>query len=310
MRDKIWMVLAAFAVVVIVIVVIKNYNFAADEKVFSVDDYYMAREFGDRSSSERELYQQMTGARTSSCPATVLSSTDGGTTRVSLYTAGNAWVNTCFFIPNVYVGLDANLVNPRVALWDTGDGENVPLTELLNLSPTSGAVISGGERRIDDLFNTSIFDEFQYVEIIAPFTFTFDNVNTNCIDVNGNETISIVNSEGNIRITFSNTANWFCAGPVKDKIQNGTEVSTDGTVVARMVDWSLHGKGSVNTGGSVSKYPHATISGNTANAAIRGGNAGYIIGYAHKDTTFKIEYLNNGSWTTISLKHWLYPESN
>ena len=310
--DKLGMVLSFVAVIIICIVVGRNYNFDASEKVYAVDEYYTAKEFGDRSTSEKELYAQMTGAKTSSCPVTTLSSTENGTLRISIYTQHNNWVNNNFFVPNNYLGLDSSLVNPRVALWDTSDGENRPLTDLLGLNTASSAITTSGDQKINDLFTENLFAGVDYIEIVSPFTFTFDNVNTNSINTDGYETIAIINSTGNIRITFSNVANWFCAGsPSSGEYQSGTVVNNDGTVSARVIPWYKHGNGEEydSVTNTVQKFPHTTIIGNTANASVRGGSAGFVIGYAHYDTTFRIEKLVNGTWVNISFKEWIYPDA-
>lgn len=265
MKDRIYLALAFIGFIVIAIVTVKNYDVSQDEKEFGVDTYYIPQEVKSRTDNSVELYQQMVGNRKLTCPQPDMTKTTSSTHNLStLY--GNSFENeyaakTIFVTMDVTGSTSSNLTDKSMVLADMG---------VVQIDPARTA----SSFRLGDLWDIS---DGTYVELIAPFNFLFGNVNT----TSGTE-IVICNNRNNCKITFTNVANWYCAGTV-----GTTQVTTNGTGEDATA-WVDH----INN--------HHTIVGATSNAKVSGGSTKDVIGYASADTIVTIERYQDNAWTTIS----------
>lgn len=304
MSDKVGVVLSLLAFIIITVIVVNNYNFEADEAQFGIGDYYVAGTPADRANSEKQLLAQMNGARNVACPQTTMEKTADGLYRIGSYKVdpdGVLWRNEYFFLSNKVMKNTAGnaLITPVDSNWE-GSGSGVQKSFVEN---------SGIERDIAFSMNPTIHDLFPFindtVEIISPFTFTFDNINTNSrheITIGGNsvycEQIVIISKDGKCRITFDNVANWFCAGPIDSQgevISQEYDEATESYKPVRKT-WEQH---------SSKDTVHYSVIGNSGNAVVTGGGPGLVIGYAKPDTIVKFEYNNGGSWQDMSLHDWM-----
>lgn len=230
MKDRVWMAIAFLGFVVLVFVVGKNYNRHDDESVYQVDGSYQP-ELRDNLTNAKALYEQLQGSRRITCPATTCPTPTGHVVNLTaIYGSYNQHIYqvSCLFIASGAIG--DNFKEPRLDYWRTD----------LQLNGTT--INEKGSIMLNDLFVPDLFsDERQYIEIISPFAFSFDNINSGSVtysdkdDKVGKQSIVIVNSDKTCRITFDDVANWFCAGEV------GT-VSIGGTGDDKSIDWSEHYK--------------------------------------------------------------------
>lgn len=255
MSDRIYVILAFIGFCILSIVVIKNYNGSQEFKEFGANTYYTPNDVREYQESAIDLYGALTGQRLITCPVPQMPKFNGSILRASNFTQDIDNINTsyyamtCFFIPS-YAMTDNRTLSTA--------GE-VTLTEL------------------------GMSNENAYVEILAPFTYKFLNINTD------GDTIIIINSKNNCKITFNGVANWFCAG---NPSEYPTQTLGSGTN-QNIITWDKHGSN------------HSTIIGATTNATVTGGTAMDIIGYADASTTVTIEGYYEGSWHVISVSDWI-----
>ena len=273
MKDRVYLTLALIGFVILAVFVVKNYDIKQDDKVFGVDTYYIPQEVKSKTDSSIDLVQQMTGARRLTCPQVDMVKTSDQVFNVSTLT-GNNYTNA-FGAKVMFITLPGAGVESGANLKD-GDALNVSLN-------TKGSLPGASTFTMGDVWD---FTDKDYVELIAPFNFSFNNVNTT-----DGENIIIVNTKGNCRITFGNVANWFCAGTP------GTTQVTSSGKEDNVTQWEDH----INN--------HHTVIGATTNASVSGGSARDLIGYAKADTTVTIEKYDNNSWVLISLYDFLMTSS-
>ena len=285
MKDKVMLVLAFIGFVIIAVVTISNTS--ADEltKTFSVDSYYVPKSEVDKAGSSALLYQELIGTRTIQCPVTDLSQTRNGVVSVlGLYGSSinkSAYNNIVFFLGQECYSDLVNLYR---------DGEEVSTKTLSLQFGLDAKILSSKEAvTIGKLLHTSVITDGKGaisnpVELVAPFNFIFDNLNSN-----PDKSIVILNKGGDIKITFSNVANWFCAGTYGTTMTVG-----NGKDSGNVCTWEEHNSN------------HLTIIGKSQNSEVTGGTAGDVIGYATVDTTVSIELRDsNGNWRPISISEWL-----
>lgn len=273
MKDKVYLTLALIGFVILAIFVVKNYDIKQDDKVFGVDTYYIPQEVKSKTDSSIDLAQQMSGARRLTCPQTDIVKTSDHVFNVSTLTSNNytnAFGAKVMFItlPGAGVESGANLK------------EGTALNKSLNMK---GDLPRAGTFTMGDVWD---FTDKDYVELIAPFNFKFNNVNTT-----DGTNIIIVNTKGSCRITFGNVANWFCAGTP------GTTQVTKSGKEDNVTQWEDH------------IGNHHTVVGATTNASVAGGSARDIIGYAKADTTVTIEKYEGNQWVDMSLYDFLMTSS-
>ena len=274
------MVLACIGFVILVIVIRSNYNPGQDQKVYDIDGMYIPVTRQDLTNTQA-LYQQLIGSRAVQCPVTELPKPNG--TVVPVTSIWSSYYNHPYSVTHLFLTSSAiqkdSGATPHADNWRT----------VLNLSDASA---STGSQRVSTLFTTNLFTDNDYVEIVAPFAFYFDNVNTSASEIEEsggyNEKIVIVNRSGNVRITFDYVANWFCAGPVGTVTVAGT--GSDGNKA-----WEDH------------YSAHHTVIGNSGNASVKGGIAGELIGYADANTLMTIEVYNGSRWVGCSLQDLILP---
>ena len=273
MKDKVYLTLGLIGFVILAIFVVKNYDIKQDDKVFGVDTYYIPQEVKSKTDSSIDLAQQMSGARILTCPQTYIVKTSDHVFNVSTLTSNNytnAFGAKVMFItlPGAGVESGANLK------------EGTALNKSLNMK---GDLPRAGTFTMGDVWD---FTDKDYVELIAPFNFKFNNVNTT-----DGTNIIIVNTKGSCRITFGNVANWFCAGT-----PGPTQVTKSGKE-DNVTQWEDH------------IGNHHTVVGATTNATVAGGSARDIIGYAKADTTVTIEKYEGNQWVDMSLYDFLMTSS-
>ena len=219
-------------------------------------------DISQKNINEVEQYAALTSnGVVNSCPAPTLSKTDRGV--FTFRGQGSTFVHTNFFIPVQYLvdGSSDNMTTVSSNFNEIIKGtalESVPLT-------TEGEIVLDFVK----------INDGEVFEIIAPFNFSFNNINTS-----NDDSIVIYSIDNTIRITFKNYVNWFCAG---DKFSDEL--------------WVNHGKSNEN--------PHYTIIGNSNNAKVSAGNAADVIGYGNKETSVVIEVMMGGQWTPISIHDWI-----
>lgn len=277
------MFLAFLGFIFLAIVCIRNYDGTQEKKEFGPFTYYVP-DFRYDTVSSKTLYDRLLNRRSITCPETTMRRSDSMVSMGSVCGSGHPYNITSFFVG--WDDLGVKQVVLRKASWWKG------------LGFSSESVLSGsGEVSFATLFadqemglDNNTVDEnggYNVVEIVAPFSFNYGNVNTNT--ENGCD-IVIINAGGNdkqkCRITFHNVANWFCAGTPGQtmEVKNGTGKGEQ--------SWEDHSQ------------CHQTIIGNTKNADINGGSAGTVLGYANGATTIKIE-IYDGSWKTVSIMDWI-----
>lgn len=279
MKDKVYMVLAFIGFCILVVVVAVNYN-SNNASPYEINAAYTPQQRTDLTSASA-LYAQMTGQRKMTCPATSLSS--AGDSLIVLTSIWGSYYTHDYGLKNMFITSDS--LAPGESLRPLIDDYE----KILKLSDKKDQRVN--DIKLSDLFKADLFESSEIIELVAPFPFSFTNLNSSkSKDKDGNEVQSIVitNSTNTCQITFTGVKNWFCAGEIGTTTLKGT--GSDG-----VVEWVNHGE-----------YHHSVI-GNSANAVVRGGDAGDVIGYADSSTTITIKVHNGGGWGTISLKDFLLP---
>lgn len=276
MKDKFWMVMAILGFCVIAVVTYLNYHGKNNYVYEAAGASYTPQERQDLVSSQA-LYQQLIGARQLTCPTESLPLSLSPINLNAIYGTRENSYEAQFFI------LNANTITEGAS-----NNLHMDLSDWVAQLKLTDAASKGEAVSLGDITSADIFAVEEYPEIIAPFSFYFDNVNSDykMKDSTSNEaiqTIIIKNVAGDCRITFSDVANWFCAGIP------GTQ-STKGTGVEGLCSWEDHWQA------------HHSVIGNSGNAVLKGGNGGYVIGYAKPSTTVKVEVLKGGTWVTISIR--------
>ena len=236
MRDKVYIVLAFLGLAVLVIVYVLNQDPSKEDKEFGMLNYYTGTESTSSRQDSAQLYKQMVGDRSLQCPVvtpekTIAASAIGDTAQ------------------NWYTNEASKTVGP------------VSFRELLGSfdvveeqSSTTPSAESGEQQQQQDTSS-------KYIPIIAPFNYTFDNNNTDTVGEDGIKIVihSTTSTGYTVQITFTNCANWYCAGK----------------------------PGSTSFEGHNDK--HMSIIGCSRNAVLKGGTAKDIIGYGTLDTKVLIE---------------------
>lgn len=332
-KDRLYMLLAFLAFVILGIIAYNNYNHDADGKIYDANDVYDPGTYTWKKQSSESLWAQMAGNRAKNCPVTELSLSDNG---IIFIEGGNAWNVSCMFLAydDIEGGTRTNQ-NP-MRIWhkngkytnqipssnNTEAGTSNPdkngLVEILHIPETTyGSMDMATAPELTEASIPAMFDmkeDHPYYELIAPFNFSFGNQNVGSQLDNGHESIVITNTTGDVRVTFNNVINWACAGPMPE--QTDTEYET------KLATWLRHGKynstmvqeyknnadedASSSIEFTADDYHH-TIFGNTNNGKVQGGAAGDVVGYGDGTTTITIEYYNKSkaSWESLQLHQFL-----
>lgn len=214
-----------------------------------------------KNIDEAEQYSALTNnGNALTCPNPLLSTTTQGV--FSLRGQGSSYTHTNFFLPvsALFEGQSDN-VTTATTDWDS----------LVKDTVLEDVDLSGSGFNYLDF---AIPNYAGYFEIIAPFNFTFANINTS-----DDYSIVIYNVGQTVKFTFQDCANWFCAGN------------------SFVDDWAEHGVSDSN--------PHYSIIGNSNNSKVKSGNAGDVIGYGDAATSLSIEVLVDGDWEEISIQDWI-----
>lgn len=315
--------MASFVILIFVFVKFGDKDKILEENSTYAGNYYKPGTYTKSVQAANQLYAQMSGSYNVGCRKVDLVDTNKGL--VFVEKLPSPYNKMCMFVASSETSRFFDGVSGRTSLaaeetWSLLSMENkasyyeagnsvamsdpntnlVYIDCLLDINMQVSKSMASGDVKIFDLFPGIpylIDSTLPYVEIVAPFDFSFLNNNTD-----GEQTpekIVILSSSGDVKMTFDNCANWYCAGEPAEFIPGG-EALNNGNVEDVSVAWNEHGRGGA---------PHYTIIGPSKNAYVRGGSYGKVIGYADADTTVKIEVLENGEWRQITLKSWL-TESN
>lgn len=293
MGERKYAILSLCGFIVLAIIFVANYDAEKESRAFAVGEYYEPVEREDSQLSALLQYQDIVSGKLSACPVTKPTKSKYSIDVVSIVgaRANLKYDSMCFFLTSKSIGYSGRLLVNDAVVKDTGATGVDPRPawlDYLKLIPAGvidanfnlrGSKIveelpcyKSETTKISDMIPSGGFEEDEVLTIVAPFNFRFVNINTTSTNSEGKTSIIITNTKGNCRITFSNVLNWFCAGEYDD-----TSI------------WKEHG------------VSHNTIIGYTENAEVKGGQAGYIIGYATKDTNVVIEKYEEGSWLKMSL---------
>lgn len=272
MKDRVYLALAVVGFIIIVFICVNNQDGPTNYE-YDVGGAYTPVQRDDMGSAA-ELYQQLIGSRVLTCPVVEMSKSKDTVPLSNVVGAGD----------HIY-GVNYMFVEQSLISNDTVNPTLSEVKEPLNLSDKWDDKTN--DIRIADLFTSDapIQSTGECFKLLAPFSFSFENVNVSS-DGSSTQTIILNNAKGNCRITFSNVANWFCAGPYGTTTR--VSASTDG-----IAQWEEH------------YTAHHTIIGNSGNATVKGGYSGYCIGYGTGDTTIKIEKYSNGKWIVLSLEDFI-----
>lgn len=247
MKDKVYIFLSALGLVILIFVIYANVDTDKVDIEYSPNNFYLPKTqvpFG--YTDARGQFVSMMGSRQVDCPQTSL------TKCKSLITVGNS-NNQLFFLGGSYISNSLDENNSYIC-GSINDLAELKGTDKFGLNTT--------------LFQVNLQDcDSKYVPVVAPFSFTFVNYNTD----NSTEDCNISISNDEYTIYFQNVANWFCAGEPEETTL-----------------WLNH------------HNAHYSIFGNSPNSEIKFGSKGDIIGYAKHDTIVKI--VDNRTSETVSVK--------
>ena len=260
MKDRVYMVLAFLGFVVLCVVYVFNND---STKLFvqydAVDSYYIPKDQAyNNDQAANEIFEEMNGSRSVHCPQTELKRAQAIIpNNIPSGSQRSAYGVTCFPVNGYVTGTTDALLNSD----SLNAIPNVDLAEAVKLSQLNG------------------IDQDAYYELIAPFSFVFGNNNTDSTNI-----IQLVSTTGNCRITFSNVANWYCAGPVGTVSQTGSGTYENETA------WDMHDD------------KHLSVIGKSTNAVVNHGSSGYVVGYGTSETTILVEVLTSDGFEPISLR--------
>lgn len=290
MRDRVYMFLAFVGFIIIAVICVLNYDGAQEVKEFGPGTYYTpTARYGMTSSSS--IYNQMINRKSIACPESQLTATNQQLVTLN----GIAGSKHPFQIECLFVTWDA-LPKSKVTLTRSNFLRDVGWVDCADAPDAAGAVNGTSSAGIPLKYlcptgfgRSDMVDEqdMEYIAIIAPFSFAFENTNTSL--ENGGDIVIVNNGgsrKGKCRITFKNVANWFCAGTP------GTQMEVHDGKGLGEYKWIEH-----------SKY-HQTIIGNSKNAELSTGSSGTVIGYANDETTIIIE-VYDGSWKQVTIYDWI-----
>lgn len=256
-KDKLLLGLAVICAIIIFVVFAAN-KANSDYNQFLTGSYYTPRTTTKVGAKEGNSWSNFAGGNRLECPG-VDNTTPVGT-RVSMNGATKYNMLQYFPISMEVLGISNNVVtaNSAQSVLQLIDevGTTMGGCTSLNVAPSSG----------------------DYIEIIAPFGYTFD-----CSNIDEERTtISIVSSNRQLKLVFDDVVNWFCAGPY------GTQSVYMNAGEDIVCPWEEHGD------------HHSTIIGHSKNADISGGSAGDLIGYATDSTKMTLYVVENGTWVAKS----------
>lgn len=260
-KNNLAIAFVTLSAIIIVIITAKNIDLGKVNAEFDPALTY-SFDISAKNINEVEQYAALTSnGVVNSCPAPTLTKTDKGV--FTFRGQGSTFVHTNFFIPVKYL-VDDDSDNMTTV---SSNFDEIVKDTALETAPLT----TEGEIMLDFVK----IEDGEVFEIIAPFNFSFNNINTS-----NDDSIVIYSIDNTIRVTFKNYVNWFCAGnKFSDEL------------------WTSHGRSNEN--------PHYTIIGNSNNAKVSSGNAADVIGYGNKETSVIMEIMYEGQWTPLSIHDWI-----
>lgn len=274
MKDRLYMVLAFAGVIVLIIVYAFNRDTSKSVVNYdAVDSFYVPKDQAyNNDNAANEIFAELNGSRSVHCPVTELKNSTAKTP-VSIATGTQRSTYGCVCFPVSRYATNRTDVIGRASDLESMTGYD----KMTSTNPVSLA----------DLGATATGGTDGYYELIAPFSFMFSNNNTD-----GTHTIQIINTSGTCRITYSNIANWGCAGSPGTITQTGSGTYEDTTT------WIDHDK------------KHLSVWGKSSNAIVKKGIDGTVIGYGTPETTITIEKLSSEGAVPISIYEFITSVSN
>lgn len=277
MKDKMYMVLAFLGVIILIVVYVLNKDTTKSVVNYdAIDSFYIPKDQAyNNDNAANEIFAELNGSRAVHCPNQELKQT-GARTSIAIATGNQkpTYGAVCFFC-------NGDTTGRYNVIGSASDLESMPgIDKMKTTGPVSFADLGATGTKSGTKWD-------RYYEIIAPFSFQFANNNTD-----GTGKIQIVNTKGTCRITFENVANWACAGAI------GTETVTGSGTLENNTPWELH------------DTHHLSIWGKSANAAVKKGIDGHIIGYASPETTVYIEKIDDRGVTPISIYEFVTSVTN
>lgn len=276
-RSNVLLVVSIFAIFIIGIVAIINRPVITDVD-FSQSGYYVTQSTAPRrSSAVNESYESYISMRSVECPGVGVNmvpighvlNTNGvyaGRKHDIAFTnflfTSNELYNDTYTYQQINRGTVASLLRLNTTLAEI---KECTYEEMIQQAPSYKGDANG---------------VYQCYEIIAPFTFKYDNSN---MESERNK-IVIYNTSRTCRITIEDVDNWFCAG------LPGQEMTVDSRMSEGPITWVQHGQ------------KHLSFIGNHSNSIKKGGSAGELLGYGSANTKFTIEIHTDAGWQTTNWK--------
>ena len=255
-KDNGLLVFAIIALGFIMYVVVANYT--GNGKTFGINTYYKTQDTTTKNDNDGTSYARLTSNSRLGCPGEDNTKPKGTEILVSGVTGtGNKY--TISRLPFTRETIDFKY---QAVTSDT-------VSDLLFTDVKEGTleqIWSGASTPIGS----------SYYEILAPFSFGYDNSN---LDIS-QDVIQITNISGTCRMVISKPANWFCAG----EYGTTTVYSNKGD----SVEWSEHGNHHLSKIGAGSKI-------------VSRGAPGDLVGYGDADTVITFYAVYNGNWIKVPL---------
>lgn len=275
MSDRKWAVVAFIGFIILCIVYVNNAPKEGRPKDFAYGSFYEPV-IKSQDENAAEVYKSLVGTKGLECPVVELSRSYDDlayiTNYYQVYQSNNEYNIVNFFLKMNDLENSSRNPNPS-SINDIKDVLGVG-NDIMNSVEAINIMNTFCDSNSDE-------PEYFYDEIIAPFAFSFDSINT----TNQNNELAIINKKGNCKIVFNNVANWYCAGPV-------------GTVQTVVDSGNASGSEWIN-------HQHFTVIGKSSNSSVKGGDAGQVIGYIGENTTVSIYKLDGNNWVQISIKDWI-----
>lgn len=176
MKDKVYIVLALLGFTALLVVFVINFNPQREARMYAQEHFYSPPNVRVNEDDAQQLYDEMRGGRSRSCPTPIMSQLTAGD---GVFVAGN---NFDFVLLN-------NITQEKVKVEELALPDKTDPVELISLYGTESWTTD-------------------YVSIIAPFNFSYTN---GCTNVSSPEVIEIEGS--GYKVVFRKIANWYCAGP-------------------------------------------------------------------------------------------------
>ena len=257
------MVLAFIGIIILATVFWFNRDTTNSEVVFDIiDSYYVPVDQAiSNDTASNELFDEMNGSRRVQCP--IIEPTT--CSQPIYFGTFTSYQKSAYNLQTYIVNDDAtNIFDSYINDTDIDVLKNDANSKFNTIGPV----------KLSDIGCSG-----DVIELVALFKFSFQNNN-----IDAGNSIIILNSGSNCKITFDNVTNWFCAGIYGTEMENGNGTLNNGT------EWGAH------------QGNHLTIIGSSRNAKVGDGMSGSVIGYGNGETTVSVHIKDeSGNWIESSL---------